>query len=70
LQLIDPVTGLLVAGTVPGLALTTVIGSPALQYRGKILPAPLWIEIGGSGSTAGEGGKGSSVVLQPVSHDA
>jgi len=65
-QSVDPVTGLLVAGTIPGLALTTVIGSPALQYRGRIFPAPLWIETGGS-STTGGGGSG---VLKPVSHVA
>lgn len=36
--------GLLTAGFIPGLQLSTFAGSSALEYRGRILPANLWIE--------------------------
>jgi hypothetical protein len=36
--------GLLTAGFIPGLQLSSFAGSSALEYRGRILPANLWIE--------------------------
>jgi len=45
---VDPATGVLAAGKIPGLELTTVVGgATALQYGGRLLPAPLWVERGG-----------------------
>ncbi len=40
----DQSNGLLTGGTIPGLFVTTLSGSSALEYRGKILPASLWID--------------------------
>jgi hypothetical protein len=40
---LDQRTGLLVGGAIPGLELTTVGGSTALQYGSRIIPAQLWI---------------------------
>lgn len=36
--------GLLTAGFIPGLQLSTFAGSSVLEYRGRILPSNLWIE--------------------------
>lgn len=41
---LDQSNGLLTAGFIPGLQLSTFAGSSVLEYRGRILPANLWIE--------------------------
>ena len=42
---VDPMTGCIVGGRIPGLELTTVgTSGTALQYGGRLLPAPLWLE--------------------------
>eukprot|EP00571_Detonula_confervacea_P004890 CAMPEP_0172318332 /NCGR_PEP_ID=MMETSP1058-20130122/34599_1 /TAXON_ID=83371 /ORGANISM="Detonula confervacea, Strain CCMP 353" /LENGTH=305 /DNA_ID=CAMNT_0013033149 /DNA_START=176 /DNA_END=1093 /DNA_ORIENTATION=+ len=43
-QTFDAATGLLVGGTIPGLAVTTLAGGNVLEYSGKIIPAKLWLE--------------------------
>lgn len=43
-QSLDQTNGLLQGGYIPGLHLTTLGGGSALEYGGKILGAPLWIE--------------------------
>lgn len=40
----DDATGVLQGGTIPSLGVTEFGGSTALQYAGRILPAPLWLE--------------------------
>jgi cyclophilin family peptidyl-prolyl cis-trans isomerase len=41
---IDPETGLLLGGTIPGIQFSEINGSPALQYGGRLIPASLWLE--------------------------
>jgi cyclophilin family peptidyl-prolyl cis-trans isomerase len=41
---LDELTGLLLAGSIPSLELTSVSGASALRYGDRILPAPLWID--------------------------
>lgn len=54
---LDQVTGLLNAGVIPALHVTEFNGAAALQYGGRLLPAPLWLEtsslksVGTSSST-------------------
>ena len=45
-QSLDQTNGLLQGGYIPGLHLTSFAGSSTLEYGGKILGAPLWIEKG------------------------
>ena len=47
----DQATGVLMGGTIPSLQLTEFAGSTALQYGGRILPAPLWLEKKAAGDT-------------------
>lgn len=49
-QSLDQTNGLLQGGYIPGLHLTSLGGSSALEYGGKILPAALWIEKGDAAS--------------------
>ena len=44
----DQATGVLMGGTIPSLQLTEFAGSTALQFGGRILPAPLWLEKKGT----------------------
>lgn len=41
---LDQVTGLLTAGRIPALEVTSVNGSPALRYGGRLLSSSLWID--------------------------
>ena len=41
---LDQRTGLLVGGAIPGLEITSIGGSSALQYGTRIIPAQLWID--------------------------
>lgn len=40
----DQSNGLLTGGTIPGLFVTSLSGASALDYRGRITPASLWID--------------------------
>lgn len=39
---LDQATGLLTGGSIPSMSVTSFAGSTALQYGGRVLPAPLW----------------------------
>ena len=41
---LDQVTGLLTGGRIPALEVTSVNGSPALRYGGRLLSSSLWID--------------------------
>lgn len=41
---LDQATGLLTAGRIPALEVTSVNGSPALRYGGRLLSSTLWID--------------------------
>jgi cyclophilin family peptidyl-prolyl cis-trans isomerase len=41
---LDQSTGLLVGGFIPGLDITSIGGGTAIQFGGRILPAPLWLD--------------------------
>lgn len=43
-QTLDSSTGLLVGGTIPGLAVNVIAGGQVLEYSGRVLPAKLWLE--------------------------
>ena len=43
-QTLDSSTGLLVGGTIPGLAVNIIAGGQVLEYSGRVLPAKLWLE--------------------------
>lgn len=47
----DQSNGLLTSGFIPGLQLSSFAGASALEYRGRILPATLWIEKNKSSNT-------------------
>ena len=53
--------GVLIGGTIPGLHLTTFNGASALEYRGRITPASLWIEKGKASSSSNN--NGNDVIL-------
>lgn len=48
---LDQSTGLLTAGNIAGLEVTNFGGAAALQYGGRIVPAPLWVESRGPATT-------------------
>lgn len=54
----DDSTGLIEGGLIPSLELTEISGGSALKYRGRILPAKLWIESAGSEKVSHALGKG------------
>ncbi len=55
--------GLLTAGTIPGLHLTTFNGASALEYRGRITPASLWLEKKSTNNAGLQGQEEKPIVL-------
>lgn len=49
---LDQATGVIVGGKIPSLEATTVNGSPALRYGGRLLPSKLWVETDSSTTSA------------------
>lgn len=48
----DEATGLLMGGMIPSLEVVDVSGSTAIRYGGRLLPATLWVDRGGSGASS------------------
>ena len=54
----DTHKGLLTGGSIPSLEVTSFAGSTAIQYGGRILVAPLWVEPGMPTNTLKHSSKG------------
>ncbi len=67
---LDQATGLLTAGVIPALHVTEFNGATALQYGGRLLPAPLWLETSSTSKKSNNNPAGINPTVARVSHSA